>query len=691
MSQKHSTSSGAVSEQARNDPQHHTANESARSQIQDSTMDKDAENPHKPENELLNVTAQEQGAGEEEFELENSQDETPDNGSDSGNTSSNDSIDSGEESSRRFQMWINDVESRKKLVPKRAKQYKQYMNIMEERVLLLEERCNWLDKCAKKPGFSEDQEKDAEAKLKKRILKAQLNPQFWPEYQSFFQKDIPNVIDILIGEPDHLDMNMTEPWSQNTLANHFGLEKLREKESQLKRRSDGETSAELDRQVQASKGKRLPDRIRINSKALQYALRRCLGSSASRFNATLLHPFKPLIQFEEHVKMCKDRILRCLEDSQSWGEKQSAQQSSIDTEDKAQGQNGEKENTENPGIPQLLDGSQWSSIFREINIKLNDDSCNAVASEWSNAVEVRQSFDCLLEFVEEYVKPVVSPLRFRETTEVQFSDLWHLFRSGDQIITKDVMNKRTCQILKVLRTNGGRRRIQPGISPSIDSTPLPDPKDQVKPVNNINPFCIHAYFLDFDGVSLVPIRQRIVVQPYVGERSIFDLEVYPIEYALEKAPEVKDSLVKRGKNFIKYAMSSSLSYCNCKGEDLTTKEELDDKVIVDMREYYRIHTPPRFTEPDALDFSETSDCPKGLACSMGLDCFHGLVNIVHDQLTDKAALKQLMDSQEIFKESPGKARGPPSKDDDFALCSYRLFAYELRSRAWGKHLNQLMR
>ena len=270
---------------------------------------------------------------------------------------------------------------------------------------------------------------------------------------------------------------------------------------------------------------------------------------------------------------------------------------------------------------------------------------------------------------------------------MRFSDLWHLFRIGDEVITNASNSVGDALAMKVLRTNGGQRHVHPGTSPSIDSTPLPESVGRTAPVNNINPFCIHAYYLDFNGTSLIPVRRRFVIPPYVGERLITELDVYPLEYALRRDTELKTKLIKRGRNYVKYALSSSRSYCDCQGEDLHTKEELNDKVVVDMKEYYRTYNPPCYTEPEALDMSETSDCSRGAECTLGAECYHGIITalMVHDQFTDKAAMKDHLRNEPAFRVSNGNAGEftPGKNEDDFAICDHKLFAYKLRSREWG--------
>jgi hypothetical protein len=125
-------------------------------------------------------------------------------------------------------------------------------------------------------------------------------------------------------------------------------------------------------------------------------------------------------------------------------------------------------------------------------------------------------------------------------------------------------------------------------------------------------------------------------------------------------------------------------YMNCVGLDLATEEVLNDKVIVDMKEYFNIN-PADLPEPNYLghmDLSETNDCK---SCSLAgtPDCPYGCTKIIVDQSADLMTFRKykemrcrqfnLLDLDE-----------PDAKTPDYVICHHRVFAYNLRSRDWGK-------
>jgi len=238
--------------------------------------------------------------------------------------------------------------------------------------------------------------------------------------------------------------------------------------------------------------------------------------------------------------------------------------------------------------------------------------------------------------------------------------------------------------MRILMTAGGRRAIMPKLPAPVFPTPvkLLIPEDTIEPINGINPFCIYAYYLDFNGSRLVPVRRRIVIAPYSGERNIMDLDVVPVNYASDTA----EMLRTRGEKFIKFVTSLIAPYVDCKGLELCTREELNDKVIVDMKGYLGSNPGdmPTFQEPEELDISETSDCYKGADCDYGsFSCYHRS-EIVHDQMFDLAAYREYVEDKPVFHPLSGTQNAGPRELPDFSICYYRVFAYKLRSREWGE-------
>ncbi|KAF2122822.1 hypothetical protein BDV96DRAFT_561438 [Lophiotrema nucula] len=589
---------------------------------------------------------------------------------------------------------LRDIKSRIKIAGKRRNQYHQYINIIEERILVLEDAYKALDKRTRKKGQEDDDDEDSKG------LKFNLNPQLWADFNKYRDPlSTFHVIDILAEEPEYSMDPQATARRGTALSKLLNIESPEDNNSNVQERSKDEMQDEVSKLIEGIKGIRLPERIRFNSMALQLLLRKHLHHGSRVLPETryvMLRPYKTLSQFEPEIQGLLEDTLKFIDNIRRTG--------NIDGEVKeVEPENGVNRRDSSsaeppwvpidPGKPLKMNKILWIAVFKGLLLSYSEEAMKHVVNEWSTDVEVRKTFQCLLEFMNQYLKPVTEKIRSRETDKVRFPDLWHLFRSGDEIVTKQFgsNDQDKAMAMRVLRTNGGRRHIHPTTAPSFDSTRLPELEDRIQPVNGVNPFVVHAWYLDFDGSHLTPVRKRVVIQPYVGERNITDLEVHPIKYA-PNYMELRASLIARGKRFVRIVQSPTTSYCDCHGEELDTKEELNDKVIVDMKEYDRLHSLPGYTEPDALDMSETSNCPQGLNCTSGPECYHNTAKIVHDQYAEKAAMKAYIDSQTIFQQfsSASQREKLVLEEDDFALCNYRLYAYKLRSRDWVQvHVSSL--
>jgi hypothetical protein len=268
-------------------------------------------------------------------------------------------------------------------------------------------------------------------------------------------------------------------------------------------------------------------------------------------------------------------------------------------------------------------------------------------SDWPTLTAVEESFAALRKLIDEYLLPAHERLGKGQIQKVRFCDLWHSFLTGGTIVTKESAvrsdNEGTSRLgLKVLMTTGnGGRHVISTASPApyfihaqlqIDAT-----VDAIALVNGINPFYIYAYYLDYNGSQLVPVRQRLIIPPYPDERPMTELPVFPIAYA----DDLQDLLKQRGAKFKEYVEARPAKYLDCKGLELRTREELNDKVIVDMKGYFSTapEDTPKFQYPDPPDISETSDYFMGNECVGLATCSHRKVHIISDQCADLHRLR----------------------------------------------------
>jgi hypothetical protein len=341
--------------------------------------------------------------------------------------------------------------------------------------------------------------------------------------------------------------------------------------------------------------------------------------------------------------------------------------------------------------PDAITAEEWDIVLKQLELFNEvEGCCGRNMKGWPALSEVKKSFECIKDLLDNYLSPGHMDFRERKAKKVRFCDLWHLFHTGDLVVTKrsaslDETETEAQLGMRVLMTSNGRRVIISKLpAPILITSVKLTAKDKVDPINGVNPFCIYTYYLDFNGSRLVPVRRRIVIAPYPGERNIHELDIVPFEYA----GDAPDMLTERGKKFIEYVTASTAPYLDCKGLELRTREELNDKVIVDMKGYLSTNPSdmPSFIEPEDLDLSETSDCYEGRDCSYACySCEHRTAAIVHDQTSDLAAYQEYVDDKPVFNPLSGAPNAGLIEPADFSICHYRVFAYKLRSREWGKY------
>lgn len=247
--------------------------------------------------------------------------------------------------------------------------------------------------------------------------------------------------------------------------------------------------------------------------------------------------------------------------------------------------------------------------------------------------------------------------------------------------------------LRILQTSGGRQVLRPlGIlvKPLLRGFCEDDPfrETRILPIGGINPFCVQAFYLDYNGSDWVPVRKRFIIAPCVGERKIRELHIFEIEYASSVSALSEKNLTIRGKKFVRFVMSKDTAYVDYTGVGLSTEEELNDKVTVDMKEYFLdqdyIRVIPTFSKPEPLDDSEVSACVLGTTCPVPDECPHTRVPIVRDDILDKSGYQEYKESRPEFNRPlPEFGEDGSNLLPDYSICHYRLFAYKLRSREWG--------
>lgn len=136
-------------------------------------------------------------------------------------------------------------------------------------------------------------------------------------------------------------------------------------------------------------------------------------------------------------------------------------------------------------------------------------------------------------------------IRERVISKISFEHLWHLFQSGDVVVT----SRQPCQAFRVIHVSGGR--------PLLINTDIlrdeeyAEARQTLRRQSQMSPFKIDCVRFDFDGEKFGPVQETFSILEYEEERSISKLDVYPIDW-VEKKEELVETLLDRGRRFTGY-------------------------------------------------------------------------------------------------------------------------------------------
>lgn len=595
----------------------------------------------------------------------------------------------------------------KKKKTDRIKELETLVNAMEDKHALLLTRFNAFQAQVNSGIGTGDAEADANEEPNSRIVRRRLNPQYWKKFQEApYQKNV-YPIDVLIGEPEL--PKTRKKWSHFAVAMIDDEEEEDQREPTISESVQEEFNGDAEKELRIMKGTAMPERIRLSIFSVQYLLKKLLDTKTgiphgySSKGVIMLRPYKPFFLGESALRTGLTRLLKLIENLERQRGRSNSTESDREQIESARDSDG------NYTVIELHD---LKDMLEKLELVCCDECTELLHDNFQTTAIARDIVQCLLNFFDDFVKPIHDRHRKRTSSRVAFADLWHLFQPGDEIIMKpkeivDEEHPWYASLLRVLRVQGGRPHIyprdvapyisgvqaviQPAAPPPPAGTPVREPPPpRPKSINGIIPFTVDAYYLDFNGHRILPIRKRFFIEPFAGERDVQELEVYPYEFASDSENHLqRETLIAQGKRFLEYVYSKAASHVECKGAELDTRDELSEQLLVDMREYWKWNNTirPVYQVPEELDVSETSDCYLPIQCREGPDCRHRKTRIFSDQFVDKDHMDDHVEKHKYFQigSSLQPKQMPSLTDDDLAICTFRLFAWGLHSRKWGTY------
>ena len=532
----------------------------------------------------------------------------------------------------------------------------------------------------------ESKEEQKEEPKEKGTMTTKINRVPWMEFKRKFdvKKDITQLyaIDVLAGKP----VIPYEVWRNRFLRENpvglndqrrfklfrifGGMKQAAEESEETNINIQNEPSAAA-KQSQMSKDKdkdfyaQMPDRLRINGGPLAHLLEKSLDVelNASSSPAVLLRPFKLLVHHNNTIRDLYSQLTEKFEKKPSTTQEQD--------EGKKEEQSGDGKD---PSGAEAAGKSQSTT---------NEESL----LDTYGTEQAYKELGTLIKFMDEDLK-TVKQFEDGSITKVYFSDLWHVFRPGDEVIA----SSKPLNAYRVYHTAGGR----PYLSPPKDSEEESgsDFARRYRIPEQSSDFSINAYQMDFDGIKLGPVRHSFSIQKYDGLRDITSLPVYPLRFAKDRE-SVRKTLQSNGHTFNDLARGGYVQY---RGMNLHEAEDIESQVIVDFNAAlwdsqdkisswdFKIEfgiRPPAGANKAEVTMVSAGGCTKANCCEN--DFIFNDLSIDDRRMEDFITEKPLLTTDIRYLNDDVKQ----IPEEDFILFPHRLFAFVLKDRKWGKPANSI--
>lgn len=519
-------------------------------------------------------------------------------------------------------------------------------------------------------------------------LKAELNHVGWSQFK--LVRTNPRggsyVIDVLNEEPDVVftDHNANLPLLRRMMAI---------RDSALAPELDsvparGEKIPSIPKQFVPKQGS-LPERIRINSTCIVSILSKIIGGPVTNPTRPLVivRPFKALAQHEHELLAWAQKLaLKYPDESHSSGVDQR------ENEEPGLSDDDQQENEE-PGLSgndttgsgdghaddlptahvSAKEGERDNGARRD---KIpNQDSRVKLKDDPSDSRKALEHLRCLLEFIDTEIHAKIQHIENARSPKVYFSDIWHLFKPGDEVIEQAGR-----QVYRVLNVQSMGHKVAPPWASWGDRTEAGS--------KSKTPLTLTCVCIDFDGLELGPVQTRVEISRFDGQRLITSLPVYPLRFYSK--PDVRSSLIARGKMFPELIGIKHVSYS---GLTLDTRDDIDGQVVIDFEEAISVNrTWKPFIEnllgvtaedPESKELCNADCCLSEIV----LDDFYVERNR-HEEFM-ASLIPQSRDklpSLVIYPWSLSEIKSSENRitDSEYLIMSHRVFGFVLHTRKWGE-------
>jgi SpoVK/Ycf46/Vps4 family AAA+-type ATPase len=390
----------------------------------------------------------------------------------------------------------------------------------------------------------------------------------------------------------------------------------------------------------------IPDRIRINGEPLKQLLEKVLELEFKPdLPVVLLKPFKLLVQYNDDIRNLYKQLKKKFGLIPADGLDASEDNQGPERRYRGDVAKNEEGNS-------LLDTYGTDQGYKELG--------------------------CLIEFMDDDLKGL-KHFEDASVTKIPFSELWHIFRPGDEVITA----QKPINAYRVLHVTGGR----PYLSPPEEKNDDSKSKKSYRLPEKSSDFVVNCYQVDFDGNKFGPVAHSFSIQKYDGLRDITTLLVYPLKFA-KNSSEIRETLSANGQTFLDVSRGGHVQY---RGLNLHELEEIDSEIVVDFHAAlwdsqdkdknwqfkidFGIQPPAGANKAEVIMIS--SDGCSLLNCCENDFVFNDLtldLKRMEDFLMDKTWLTDVRNLSDDPNDIPR---------EDLILFPYRLFAFVLKDRKWA--------
>ncbi|KAK3304792.1 uncharacterized protein B0T15DRAFT_399826 [Chaetomium strumarium] len=514
-----------------------------------------------------------------------------------------------------------------------------YMRLMEDRIVVLEQRQR-----NNEPTEHEDH------KVPGTIIG--LNRTAWSGFKRRYdgKRDVAeeHAIDVLVGDA----VIPHEVWRDRLARNHpeHILDRLRRLQAwglsgplqEVPEQQQDAADAKAQKEVVPVTGDSyppVPDRIRINGEPLRQLLEKALelDFKSSGSPVVLLRPFKLLVHNESQIRTLYEQL------EQKFTSGGNMTQTGSEAAPNEQGKG-------------LLDTYGTEQAYKELG--------------------------CLIEFMDEGLK-VLRHLENASVNRIAFSELWHIFQPGVEVITA----QKPTSAYRVFHATGGR----PYLSPPEDKNEEEE-DGFTKPYripDKSSDFVVYCYQIDFDGTKFGPVSLSFSIQKFDGLRDITTLPIYPLKFAKDSVA-VRETLLKNGTTFLEVCGGEHVRY---RGPNLHEAEEIDSEIVVDFHaalwdsqdkdkdtwKYkieFGLRSPASAKQAEVVMVS-SGGCKETSCCEN--DVVFSDLTLDHQRMEDFLTDRQWL-TTDVRYLNDDRSRIPK---EDIILLPHRLFAFVLKERKWA--------